>query len=317
MNAVADDFTDLVSSVVKGPDLGSDLSGMVKAVTGKGEKKSKKRVGVNMEEILGSMSEVEKLGEVAQAMTMTSVLNAATLNNNYFVDKNQKPTFTMPTTNMGNWMPYGGGDPTFFRPVSGRITSRFGYRHFFGRMHKGVDLHLNVGDTVKVAMSGTVDYIGYDPDGYGNYIVVKHSGDMETLYGHLQRSLVVKGQYLRGGDPLALGGNSGNSTGPHLHFEARLMGVAMDPLLLFDFKSTISYRGSILASGDEDKKETLHTGFHRRAASLADQRTYVVKAGDTVEAIAARAGISVSSLCRLNLINTGDKLQEGRMLKLR
>ena len=105
------------------------------------------------------------------------------------------------------------GRQDFFRPVAGIITSRFGWRTKFQRIHHGVDLRLNVGDTVRAAISGIVEKISYDADGYGHYVVMSHSGDMKTVYGHLQYALVSQGQYVYSGQPLALGGNTGNSTG--------------------------------------------------------------------------------------------------------
>ncbi len=317
LTAVADDFSDLVGAVVRGPKANSAMTGMVSSVTGRKTKGNKRRVGVNLGEIAGTMSEAEALDGIAKAMTVSSALNVASHNRSKHSPKNNFTTLTMPTPEMGKWRPYG-GDPRFFRPVPGHITSGFGYRPQFGRMHKGVDLHLNVGDTVRAAMGGTVELVAYDPDGYGHYVLLSHSDGVETCYGHLKRSLVVTGQYIRGGEALGLGGNTGNSTGPHLHFETRVMGVAMDPTMMFDFKSPVSYRGSMLASGGVDANaEILHTGFHRKAQTISDRRTYVVKAGDTVETIARRAGITPAELRRLNMLKAGDRLEEGRMLKLK
>lgn len=127
-------------------------------------------------------------------------------------------------------------DPSdFFRPVLGRITSGYGYRPSFGRMHKGVDLALNIGDTVRAALPGVVAKVGFDPGGYGHYVVMVHNNGMETRYAHLHRAISSPGVTLSEGDPLGLGGNSGNSTGPHLHFEIRYRGVAVDPVTVFNF----------------------------------------------------------------------------------
>ena len=106
----------------------------------------------------------------------------------------------------------------FYRPVPGIITSRFGWRPQFQRIHHGIDLRLQTGDTVRAAVSGTVKHISYDPDGYGHYVVMTHPDGMETVYGHLLHALVAQGQFVSAGQPVALGGNTGNSTGPHLHF---------------------------------------------------------------------------------------------------
>lgn len=149
----------------------------------------------------------------------------------------------------GNWakkthdrtvyIPYSGNLPEytetdFQMPVEGRLTSIYGYRPKFGRFHRGVDLALNTGDTVKCALPGVVTRTGYETGGYGRYVVVVHSGGVETLYGHLSCSLVTPGQNMKAGDAIGLGGITGNATGPHLHFETRYRGVAIDPLSWFN-----------------------------------------------------------------------------------
>ena len=125
----------------------------------------------------------------------------------------------------------------FYRPVWGIITSGYGYRPSFGRVHKGIDLSLQVGDTVRAALPGVVTYVSYDAGGYGNYVVLAHSDGLETRYGHLSYSLVSPGKTVVAGEAIALGGNTGNSTGPHLHFETRYRGIPIDPRTLFDFNS--------------------------------------------------------------------------------
>lgn len=208
------------------------------------------------------------------------------------------------------------GKRDFFRPVTGIITSRFGWRTQFQRIHHGVDLHLNVGDTVRAAISGTVKLISYDADGYGNYVVLSHPDDMETVYGHLQYALVSQGQYVYSGQPLAIGGNTGNSTGPHLHFETRIGGIAVDPTILFDF-----YRSSNYMYAFDEPKPSIEAAprgptYSHQSKSLKNTDRYVVRYGDTLESIARQAGISVMRLCQLNMLSESAPLQVGRMLKL-
>lgn len=112
----------------------------------------------------------------------------------------------------------------------GPVTSGYGWRETFGRIHHGIDVAMAVGDTVRAALGGTVDRVGYQPGGYGHYVTISHDGGLETRYAHLSRPLVVPGQYVMAGEPVALSGNSGNSTGPHLHFETRRMGIPFNPL---------------------------------------------------------------------------------------
>ena len=139
------------------------------------------------------------------------------------------------------YVPYKGELPSYthadFRmPVRGRLTSGYGYRPAFGKFHKGIDVSLNPGDTVRSALPGVVTRVAYDTGGYGHFVVVSHAGGIETLYGHLGSSIVSPGDKLVSGSPLGIGGLSGNSTGPHLHFETRYRGSALDPISWFEIE---------------------------------------------------------------------------------
>ena len=120
---------------------------------------------------------------------------------------------------------------------SRKVTSKYGHR--WGRKHKGLDIKVQVGDTIRAAFSGVVSVSKYDAGGYGYYIVIGHRRGLETLYGHLAKLTVRPGQRVKAGDAIGLGGNTGRSTGSHLHFETRLNGKALDPTLLFDFHNQI------------------------------------------------------------------------------
>ena len=115
------------------------------------------------------------------------------------------------------------------------VTSHYGYRPRFKRMHKGVDIRACIGDTIYAAFSGRVRLTKYERSGYGFYVIVRHENSLETVYGHLSRFLVKPDQYVKAGQPIALAGNTGRSTGPHLHFETRFMGYAINPEAIFDF----------------------------------------------------------------------------------
>ena len=121
------------------------------------------------------------------------------------------------------------------------ITSNYGYRRRFGRMHKGIDLRAQVGDTVRAAFDGKIRLTKYERRGYGYYVVMRHENGLETVYGHLSRFLVKPNDYVKAGDPIALSGNTGRSTGPHLHFETRFMGYAINPTAIFDFKNRTTH----------------------------------------------------------------------------
>ena len=124
----------------------------------------------------------------------------------------------------------------FCMPTPSRvITSNFGAR--WGRQHKGLDIKVYVGDTIRAAFSGKIRIVKYEPKGYGKYVVIRHHNGLETIYGHMSKHLVVENQEVKAGEPIGLGGNTGRSTGSHLHFETRLCGVALNPALMFDFSN--------------------------------------------------------------------------------
>lgn len=124
---------------------------------------------------------------------------------------------------------------SYYSPEWGRITSGFGFREQFNRVHKGIDIAMEVGDTVRVALPGIVDKVSYEAHGYGHYVEVVHDNGIVTCYAHLSSSLVKTGDKVDASQPIALSGNTGNSTGPHLHFETRYNGTAINPMTVFKF----------------------------------------------------------------------------------
>lgn len=121
----------------------------------------------------------------------------------------------------------------FLRPISGRITSNYGYRinPVTGeyKLHKGIDYAGNYGDSIKASKSGIVEYSGWI-SGYGNTIILGHGNGVQTLYPHAQTLNVNVGDKVSQGEIIATVGSTGNSTGPHLHFEIRINGQPVDPL---------------------------------------------------------------------------------------
>ncbi len=122
----------------------------------------------------------------------------------------------------------------FIYPTRGRLTSPFGYRNdpFTGvrSMHYGVDLAAPVGTAIVSTMAGQIIAVGDRPAGYGKYIVVRHAQGFQSLYGHLSRIVVRKGQYVSQGQKIGEMGSSGRSTGPHLHFSLYRNNVPINPL---------------------------------------------------------------------------------------
>ena len=133
---------------------------------------------------------------------------------------------------------------TFVCPYVGKVYSRFGYRR--GRRHQGTDVPLVTGTPVKSAFDGRVRY-AHRTSGYGNLVIIRHENGLETYYGHLSKINVEPGQWVRAGEVIGLGGSTGRSSGPHLHFETRYKGYAFDPEWLIDFESgTLRHRVFVL-----------------------------------------------------------------------
>lgn len=118
---------------------------------------------------------------------------------------------------------------------SRNVTSHFGYRASFRRNHYGLDIKVYTGDTIVAPWDGKVRVVKNNPSGWGLYVVLRHRNGLETLYGHLSKQLVQTNQEVKAGQPIGLGGNTGRSTGSHLHLECRILGEAINPELLFDF----------------------------------------------------------------------------------
>lgn len=114
----------------------------------------------------------------------------------------------------------------FIWPAAGDVSSPFGYR--WGRLHAGIDLANDTGTAVRAARSGRVSHTGWY-SGYGYTVIIEHDQGYVTLYGHLNDSVVQNNQYVKGGQVIAYMGNTGNSTGPHLHFEVQKNGTPINP----------------------------------------------------------------------------------------
>ena len=189
---------------------------------------------------------------------------------------------------------------------STKITDIFGYRPRRRRMHYGLDIKVERGDTIRAAFDGKVRYVSYQRRGYGNYVVIRHPNGLETLYAHLTKRLVDENEVVKAGDPIGTGGNTGRSTGSHLHFETRLLGKALNPALMFDFPNQ-----------DVTADTYLYTKPKKKVYDPSDPDTYYkVRSGDSLGRIAARKGTTVKNLCKLNGITTKTILRPGQILRL-
>ncbi len=202
-----------------------------------------------------------------------------------------------------------------------RVTSQFGVR--WGRNHTGTDLNLNTGDSIATVFDGMVRVVGSDGRGYGRFVMVRHYNGLETLYGHMSKPLSESGQLVKAGEIIGLGGSTGRSTGPHLHFETRYEGNAFDPRHVFDWenkrvkspefeltKSVWDYR-----RGGRSYKSEFEAGDDTPATSKAV--FHKVRSGDTLHAISRRYGTSVANLAKLNRISTRSTLRIGQRVRVR
>ncbi len=223
----------------------------------------------------------------------------------------------------------------FHMPVPGYLTSPYGYRPRFRREHKGVDLKLHIGDTVRAAFDGRIRLTNFERKGYGYYVIVRHPNGLETVYGHLSKFLVKPDQYVKAGEPIALGGNTGRSTGPHLHFETRFMGYPINPSAIFDFpnqtvhtdtytfdKRTYKQARNFDPAANQQYQHAYQAAHPAPAkgtkASKAKATSYAtVRRGDTLSKIASRNGVTVRQICKLNGIKSSSKLRTGTKLRLR
>lgn len=231
----------------------------------------------------------------------------------------------------------------FAIPHPGYVTSPYGYRRKFRRMHKGIDLKANTGDTIRAAFDGRVRLTKFERRGYGYYVVLRHTNDLETVYGHLSKFLVKPDQYVRAGDPIALAGNTGRSFGSHLHFETRYMGYAINPAAIFDFANQTTHtdtytfdkrtyqnarnfspeaNAAYAAEYRATHKVEYGSGSKASASkssgkSSARAKSYTVRKGDTLSRIASRNGTTVQAICRLNGMKSSDKLRPGQKLKVK
>ncbi len=197
----------------------------------------------------------------------------------------------------------------FTLPHPGYVTSRFGPRRY--RYHYGTDIKVLVGDSIRTVFSGQVRIVGWDPKGYGNYVVIRHDNGLETVYGHLSTPLVDENMRVYSGEVIGLGGNTGRSTGSHLHFEFRYLGNAFNPELLVNFENGQLRDTTYLIT----KKVTF--GHKTAVAQLSAAKYYTVRSGDTLSAIARRNGTTVKALCQLNKIKETKLLQIGQKLRVR
>lgn len=193
--------------------------------------------------------------------------------------------FVMPTTNT-------------------RITDVFGYRRRRGRRHNGLDIKVQKGDTIYAAFDGKVRITSYQRRGYGHYVVIRHNNGLETVYAHLSKKLVLEEQNVKAGQPIGLGGNTGRSTGSHLHFETLFCGTPLNPALMFDFEKQ-----------DVTGDFYMFRKKQYKAAIAGEPKYHKVRSGENLSVIARKRGVSVNTLYRLNKMNSRTIIRPGQSIR--
>ncbi len=193
--------------------------------------------------------------------------------------------FVMPTTNT-------------------RITDVFGYRRRRGRRHNGLDIKVQKGDTIYAAFDGKVRITSYQRRGYGHYVVIRHNNGLETVYAHLSKKLVIEEQNVKAGQPIGLGGNTGRSTGSHLHFETLFCGTPLNPALMFDFEKQ-----------DVTGDFYMFRKKQYKAAIAGEPKYHKVRSGENLSVIARKRGVSVNTLYRLNKMNSRTIIRPGQSIR--
>ena len=226
------------------------------------------------------------------------------------------------------------------------VCSPYGMRS--GRMHTGMDIKQNLGDSIVAAWDGVVRMANKNYYAYGGTIVIRHANGLETLYSHLSALDVEENQTVKAGDLIGRAGRTGRATTEHLHFETRFLYEYFDPRTIIDF-NTFSLSAdtlyvqkgkfrasnavimidvistdsnsialdSVLTVLDTDIANTTTSKQETVPTSTTKPQTYIVKKGDTLYAIANRYNMSVLALCKLNNLTDKDILSIGQKLKLK
>ena len=215
---------------------------------------------------------------------------------------------------------------SYHYPFKGRVTSKYGPRR--RGIHQGTDIDLETGDPIYATFDGRVRHTTYVARGYGHLIIIRHDNGLETFYAHLSEVNVKPGDWVTAGQVIGKGGNTGRSTGSHLHYEMRYKGHSFDPERLINFTTGDLRRETFLLkrtyfspysrftqdfdeevqSDEEDKK------IAKEAAAI---KYHIVKSGDTLGRIAINNHTTVKKLCQLNGIRESSILRLGQRIRVR
>ena len=190
---------------------------------------------------------------------------------------------------------------TFCMPIYGKLFRGFMYTH------KGLDIKVTRGDTIRAAFDGVVRYAKYNRGGFGYLVIVRHYNGLETYYAHLSKIPVRVNQVVKSGDLVGLGGSTGRSRGPHLHFEIRYKDIPLDPLRVIDFDNQ-----KLIADNFPITRKVFYPNDYIESAVY-----HKIKNGDTLGRLASKYHTSVKEICAMNKIKPNTTLRVGRTLRVR
>lgn len=225
----------------------------------------------------------------------------------------------------------------YCHPHKDKINSDYGWRR--RSFHYGIDIDLVPGDTIYCAFDGMVR-IAKRHKGYGNVVIVRHFNGLETIYGHLSKLMVTENQTVKAGDILGLGGSTGRSTGPHLHFETRYLGTPFNPSKIINFDTYKLLNDTLFLSKytfekpPKRKTPSRSHNYTQKSVNISNTNNntvsqtktpppngkavyYYVKSGDTLSQIAAKYGTSVGAICGLNGFSKNKLLQINQKIRVK
>lgn len=230
----------------------------------------------------------------------------------------------------------------FCAPITGRVSSKYGPRRRVN--HNGTDIPLRTGEPLFASFDGKVRYAQYNPGGYGYLVIIRHPNGLETWYAHQSKLNVSVGDYVKAGQVIGFGGNTGRSRGAHLHFETRYKDQSFDPEFLVDFETgqlkyqtfaleksyfnirsraseileeddyDINLPGSLLAEANDSTVVNVQKPKPKPLPQQNSGVYHTIVSGDNLGKIAMKYGVSIDQLCRLNGITRTTVLQLKRRL---
>jgi LysM repeat protein len=192
-------------------------------------------------------------------------------------------------------------DRKFTLPIYGKLFRGFMYTH------KGLDIKLDKGDSIRAAFDGVVRYSKYNRGGFGNLIIIRHYNGLETYYAHNSKNLVKVNQMVRSGEVISLGGSTGRSRGPHLHFEVRYLDVPMDPLRMIDFDNQ-----KLISNTFPVTKRVFYPNDY-----VTNAVYHKIKSGDTIGKLSKKYHTSIKEICAMNKIKPTTTLRVGRSIRVK